>query len=265
MARQNQALISAEENEFVCMSCDEREFDSEDLLQHCRNARCHKSEWCERCQWLFISSKAYEQHIRDSHNHWVCSKCSVDEPEETDLRTHMGTKHSFCYDCQSDFANLGKHRVQRHNRCSICNEEFQNENELLMVRWQERYLVARRTLLTLAKHAKFHAPRLEKCFGCDRNFKSPSGILIHLESTRCDSEVTQVEIDRWAFECHQSYVYTNGWNEELRYRCPSCDYSFPKVSGLLQHIETEACAATYSGILEKLRRYIKQRVQNASE
>jgi hypothetical protein len=47
--------------------------------------------------------------------------------------------------------------------------------------------------------------------------------------------------------------------------CPSCDNSFPKVSGLLQHIETAACGAGYNGILEKLRRYIKQQVQNVLE
>jgi len=64
------------------------------------------------------------------------------------------------------------------------------------------------------------------------------------------------------FNCDRSYLYTNGWKEELRYRCPSCEDRFPKVSGLLQHIETTACAATYSGILEKLRRYIKQQVQD---
>jgi len=105
-------------------------------------------------------------------------------------------------------------------------------------------------------------PRLKKCYGCDRKFKSPSGILIHLESTSCDSGVSQVDIDRWAFNCDRSYLYTNGWKEELRYRCPSCEDRFPKVSGLLQHIETTACAATYSGILEKLRRYVKQQVQD---
>jgi hypothetical protein len=96
-------------------------------------------------------------------------------------------------------------------------------------------------------------------------FKSPSGILIHLESTTCDSEVTQVDIDRWAFNCHKSYLYTNGWDDEHRYRCPTCDYGFPRFSGLLQHIETAACAAGYSGILEKLRRYIERQVQNALE
>jgi hypothetical protein len=134
MTRENQALINVEEDEFVCVSCDEREFDTEEaLLQHCQNARCHKSESCKRCRWLFISTKACEQHIQDSQNHWICSECSVDQPEELDLRVHMETSHSICYDCQSRLANLGKHRVEQHNRCSICDQEFENENEVLML------------------------------------------------------------------------------------------------------------------------------------
>jgi hypothetical protein len=45
MPRRNQALINVKEGEFVCISCDEREFDSgQPLLQHCQTARCHKGE-----------------------------------------------------------------------------------------------------------------------------------------------------------------------------------------------------------------------------
>ncbi|KAH0829781.1 hypothetical protein AYO21_06737 [Fonsecaea monophora] len=267
MPRENQALIDVEGVEFVCISCDEREFDSEQaLLQHCQAARCHQDEWCDRCQWLFISTQAHEQHTRDSQNHWVCSKCGTDEPEESSLRAHMETKHSFCYDCQANFAGVSKHRVQFHNRCSICDEEFANENEVRMVRGNVNIKPQNMFLIDAPqKHAKIHTPRQNKCYGCERKFKSPSGILIHLESTTCDSEVTQVDIDKWAFSCHRSNLYTNGWYDEFRYRCPSCDDSFPKVSGLLQHVETAACGAGYNGILEKLTRYIKRQVQNVLE
>jgi rubredoxin len=132
--RQNQASIGVEEKEFVCISCAERQFDTKEaLIQHCRNVRGHKGEWCERCKWLFISAEGRKQHVRDSPNHWVCSKCGIDELEEESLRSHLETKHSFCCDCHSAFLDQGEHRVQLHNRCPICHEEFENENEVLMV------------------------------------------------------------------------------------------------------------------------------------
>lgn len=106
---------------------------------------------------------------------------------------------------------------------------------------------------------------MEECYGCTRKFKSPSGILIHLESMTCPSEVTQNEIDKWAFKCHESHLYTNGWEDEYKYRCPKCDENFIKVSALLQHTETLACAAGYEGSLEKLRKYIEKQVQNLLE
>lgn len=106
-------------------------------------------------------------------------------------------------------------------------------------------------------------PRLEKCYGCDRMFKSPSGILIHLESTACSSNVTQVDIDEWAVECYKSNLYVNGWDDELRYRCPSCDDKFAKVSGLLQHVETRACSEDYNGIIEVLRNCIEYQIQDS--
>jgi hypothetical protein len=101
---------------------------------------------------------------------------------------------------------------------------------------------------------------MEECYGCPCKFESPSGILIHLESMTCPSEVTQNEIDGWAFKCYQSHLYTNGWDDEYKYRCPECDENFTKVSGLLQHIETPACVAGYDDSLEKLRRYIEKQV-----
>lgn len=139
MGRLNQALIRTEEEEFICVSCDEREFGTEEaLLQHCRNARRHESEWCERCEWLFVSANARSQHVRDSNVHWLCSRCGFDEEEEGDLMTHLAIQHSFCYDCQSYCGDFLQHRDHRHHRCSTCHQEFECENELLMVRRPER-------------------------------------------------------------------------------------------------------------------------------
>lgn len=133
MARLSQALI--EQAEYVCISCNGRDFDSEQaLLQHCRNARCHQGEWCERCKWLFVSPTAREQHIRNSHRHWVCLECRVDELDRADLQAHMEVVHSICYDCQRSFTDIEQHRLEEHYQCRTCKEQFQDENQVLMVR-----------------------------------------------------------------------------------------------------------------------------------
>jgi hypothetical protein len=91
----------------------------------------------------------------------------IDEPVKTDFSSHMLTTQSFCYDCQSFFPNDVK-------RC------FQD-----MVLRKDSYIDSYR----LSKHAKSHMPRGEECHGCDEKSKSPSGILIDLESTACPSDV----------------------------------------------------------------------------
>jgi hypothetical protein len=81
----------------------------------------------------------------------------------------------------------------------------------------------------------------------------------------CPSEVTQEDVDKWAFECYQSHHYTNGWDDDYKYRCPGCDENFTKVSGLFQHIETPACDSGYHGSLGKLQKYIEKKVQSFCE
>lgn len=78
-------------------------------------------------------SNGPEQHLRDSFNHWTCSKCGSDELNEATLRSHLETKHLSCYDCEVEFLEVDEHRIRRQNRCSICHEEYENSNEVLMV------------------------------------------------------------------------------------------------------------------------------------
>ena len=68
MVRKNLILIDEYNAQFLCITCDEREFSSEEsLLQHCRNAAYHKEEWCDRCEWLFVSATARAAHSKDAH------------------------------------------------------------------------------------------------------------------------------------------------------------------------------------------------------
>lgn len=83
-------------------------------------------------------------------------------------------------------------------------------------------------------------------------------MMIHLESGTCDAGVDQDDIDGWALECYTCDEYINDWDDEFRFRCPTCQYSLPKVSSLFQHTETQACDASYTGAIKELQQYVKR-------
>ncbi|KAL6229104.1 hypothetical protein BDW75DRAFT_113400 [Aspergillus navahoensis] len=61
----------------------------------------------------------------------------------------------------------------------------------------------------LQMHQQKHQPRNMECYGCYQCFNTISGILFHLESGNCVSEVTEEEIDDLARQCYQSGKYIN--------------------------------------------------------
>ena len=67
-------------------------------------------------------------------------------------------------------------------------------------------------------------------------------------------------INEWAFECFQHKHYTNDWDDDYLYRCPTCDNNFKYVSALLRHAESRACSSNNQQSLGKMKRYIMTRV-----
>ncbi|KAF5858308.1 hypothetical protein ETB97_004588 [Aspergillus alliaceus] len=65
-------------------------------------------------------------------------------------------------------------------------------------------------------HQQKHQPRTMECCGCYKTFKSFSGVLIHLESGGCSSNITEDEIGNFARECYQSRKYIDDELEEQR-------------------------------------------------
>ena len=135
MVRENRIVVLPHQAYFACVACDDRTFSTkEHLLQHCRAAKIHTGEWCEGCEWLFVSCDALDAHLRGSPNHWICSVCKLDEDGEEDLVVHMADTHSHCYHCDVKVGNYREHRIQHYNQCNRCDEEFNSTNELVMVR-----------------------------------------------------------------------------------------------------------------------------------
>lgn len=142
MPRANQIIIRENINEFECIPCN-RAFGSRNaLLQHCQNSSSHRYEWCNRCDWLFVSNSARQEHFDHSMKHWICQFCEEDETSRSALIDHLEDVHNYCYDCEMHFSNWTKHRSDYHHRCAEYGREFQSQNNLTMVSWLTKILVA---------------------------------------------------------------------------------------------------------------------------
>ncbi|KAL3459552.1 hypothetical protein BJX64DRAFT_264544 [Aspergillus heterothallicus] len=235
---------------YECTIC-ERIFSSKTALYaHCKSTSRHS--WCARCCRVFASIQARNSHLQDSNKHHICPKCPGTQDFESSLalQNHLEESHYFCPDCKlyhNSFEKLQEHDVAQHHLCITCGDYFANKNNLQM-------------------HQQKHQPRNMECYGCHRCFKTISGILIHLESENCASEVTEEEIDDLARQCYQSgkYINTGCEGEGWSYRCPNCNYTSAKLSALYQHAEDVlSCSPLLSenGCLAKLARFIDRSLQ----
>ncbi|KIW23076.1 uncharacterized protein PV07_11305 [Cladophialophora immunda] len=161
MVRENQLQILNEGATCVCIPCDRQFVFINGLLNHCRNAEVHQGEWCERCQWLFVSPAARQAHVDNSPRHNICTPCDLDF---------------------STAALLESHDVDVHNMCMDCGKYFRKVNDLM-------------------QHKRSHLPLEIECLGCDRLFSEFSAMMIHLESGNCESGIDRDDIDSYIRDC----------------------------------------------------------------
>ena len=86
-------------------------------------------------------------------------------------------------------------------------------------------------------------------------------MMIHLESGNCKSQVTIDDIDTWALEGHRSWTYVNQ-EGSTRYKCPTCGSPLDYISGLMQHLESNACHGSLERNLDSLSDHLERRIMN---
>ena len=150
MARENQITINEGDDKYSCDPCDRYFQSTESLLQHCRSK--HKAEWCERCQWLFVSNEAYRSHAQKSCQHCLCSFCDEDFRENEELSAHQSDRHMYCDECQVIFQDYTRHRVEHHWQCVNCSQEFTNSNNLKMVRYRKLSIPCANGVCSICKY-----------------------------------------------------------------------------------------------------------------
>lgn len=86
-------------------------------------------------------------------------------------------------------------------------------------------------------------------------------MLLHLEPGACQAEIDEGDIVDLALECYQSSRYTSD-NPGYNFQCPICETPFEKVSGLLQHIKSDACEESLAigSPLWKFLRFLRSRL-----
>lgn len=134
MPRDNQIVTDDVQRNYYCLACNRGFINKGAVLAHCRSASFHTGEWCERCEWLFVSPAARTSHSRESLRHWECHICKrYDFPDKNLLAEHLGNEHSVCCDCRIVVQSYLEHRYAVHHRCRDCQTEFSNSNDLRMV------------------------------------------------------------------------------------------------------------------------------------
>ena len=91
------------------------------------NSVCsNQMTYCDRCGRSFPHDGAYEQHISDSHAHWLCDSCDIDFASEESLEKHYGNspRHHYCKECERHFdsdKSKMQHMEAKHWYCETHN------------------------------------------------------------------------------------------------------------------------------------------------
>ncbi|OCK82209.1 hypothetical protein K432DRAFT_324652, partial [Lepidopterella palustris CBS 459.81] len=214
---------------------------------------------CDRCDRSFGSQRALQQHIDDSSRHHICKICNYDADGRSDLLEHWRDVGcvKVCQGCLMGFLDWSWHCRVDHV-CPTCHCHQENENNL-------------------AQHMLVHLPRDLECWGCYRMFSTLPGMIIHLESGSCLSNINKADLNESAAMLYQwnKIIQSQQWRDRLLsrddldsydspqpFRCPGCGATFRLLSGLFQHVGSPACDQELEkGAMKKLVRWLKNRYE----
>lgn len=121
-----------------------------------------------------------------------------------------------------------------------------------------------------------HLEKSVACYACPNKFSTYSGMIIHLESGTCASEIDLLDLNESAAMCYQWRQFINEdyrddmlrccsfedeyYDQVYPFECPTCGNVFKRLSGLFQHISSPSCEQTLEGgAIAKLRKWLEKR------
>lgn len=85
-------------------------------------------------------------------------------------------------------------------------------------------------------------------------------MVLHLESGNCESGTELHDINTWVFDDFGCRQYTNQWTDYYQFCCPTCSNTFRYISGLMQHIESNACDQNAKMTTHQFKSLIDQKI-----
>ncbi|KAL2168253.1 hypothetical protein VTG60DRAFT_221 [Thermothelomyces hinnuleus] len=237
-----------------CWHCDRYFEHSRSLHQHAQSK--HPDTYCTRCRRFFSSTRARQQHVANSKFHNFCERCP-DQPDFAslaELNDHAETVHYCCTVCDYCFNGpdqLTQHDADEHNLCETCGTYFSSPSNLKSVIRRDPFVRPACTykswLTLLFQHLQTHAEKTVSCPGCPKMFVSKSAMVLHLEAGTCESGADSDRVTEMTSERFLSRRYICDDNPDFPFKCPTCDTPFARISGLLQHVESDSCCEQLTG------------------
>ncbi|KAG1899944.1 uncharacterized protein F5891DRAFT_1035307 [Suillus fuscotomentosus] len=231
------------------------------LFTHCRDKADHP--FCEDCQTLFYNFAGLYQHWNevdeyafgsdddeddvDGEEPPFCVGCNRWFVDLANLYQHLATslKHNWCFLCSRDFAtptSLDQHSSPVHNgldfECPLCSKIFKIPSLIALHIQSGACHNISRAQVTAAVHALNIVPSIS--------------VSRHIEggSTRVASYyVTERAFNGTAYESLNSHINSPAHDAD-EFKCPKCERKYKFVSGLMQHIESEACGVARFEVVE---------------
>ncbi len=218
---------------FKCEECDKTFHHMNNLKAHQRYAHQEKETIeCDICLKKYADASTLAKHKKSVHERKFrvkCDQCEKVLSSKSVLKAHVTKCHSdqnfvrcfSCPQCEKTFKSAGNlkqhaytHRKTKDFRCDVCDKTF-------------------RTLPVMLGHLKNHNTSANEFAcdwnGCDRGFKTSSGLEYHIKTfhlnqtdgSRCD--ICDLEYpNKFYVQNHYKKVPFN----LKRFRCPKKDCSF---------------------------------------
>ncbi|KAJ4483858.1 hypothetical protein J3R30DRAFT_1842868 [Lentinula aciculospora] len=244
----NHYYESSEDEAAYCTDCGRTFVDTRALQQHYRNSPAHQeSDHEDDC---YSSS---EQEDTDDYKTY-CQSCDRKFKDSLSLFQHLAasSRHDWCFICSRDFSSpnaLAQHSSSpvhraRDIRCPLCKESFK------MVSAIAQHIESGSCRSDINRHTVTQAVRslnLVPAISINRRITGGS-----TSRTITSYSATERAYNGSAYECylcHRTFNTLNALNTHLsspahdtkEFRCPKCRNEYSLISGLVHHIESEAC------------------------
>ncbi|XP_059047312.1 zinc finger protein 878-like [Achroia grisella] len=272
-------MFHGEKGEYRCSICPKVYTSNQSLRRHLRTAHCVDDQdtvQCTYCEKWIPGKDNLDSHLSFFHkqetcpsecdeskktDEFICDTCSICYDQESLLRRHVKTKHSFDIFYKYCKMSLLKQAAQKDDdgiktafyNCEYCTNTFTSVYELkdhMKVGHEKEYCLCTCNVCfnkffskdTMSEHKKtcLPPPNVNSCSHCDKLFTDISSLQFHTRIFHPQAHITD------------SNITSTNDEEENSYRCEHCNRIYYSDRSLkhhvkLKHTTDEAMQCMYCG------------------